>query len=191
MTGEPYAGTPGRSQRTAYDFNVKCLVWGVSSASKQSPTFLSGGHLEAEELKATNEQEEQQKVASGLRTLASWCLCLVWLTRRASFCLVNPRGRTESLRRVQGRQQSDFSRFPRRGRAPPTFLLSSYFSRAPPICRLWTLLEWNDKARNPSRPRWSPTLSPRHPLIPLLYPSPGTQLLNYVPPKTAAEHARA
>lgn len=191
MTGEPYTGTPGRSQRTAYDFNVKCLVWGVSSASKQSPTFLLGGHLEAEELKATCEQEEQQKVASGLRTLASWCLCLVWLTRRASFCLVNPRGRTESLRRVQGRQQSDFSRFPRRGRAPPTFLLSSYFSRAPPTCRLWTLLEWNDKARNPSWPRWSPTLSPSHPLIPLLYPSPGTQLLNYVPPKTAAEHARA
>lgn len=89
-------------------------------------------------------------MASGLRTLASWCLCLVWLTRRASFCLVNPRGRTESLRRVQGRQQSDFSRFPRWGRAPPTFLLSSYFSRAPPTCHLWTLLEWNDKARNPS-----------------------------------------
>lgn len=188
MTGEPYTSTPGRSQRTAYDFKVKCLVWGVSSASKQSPTFLSGGHLEAEELKATNEQEEQQKVASGFRTLASgfrtlasWCLCLVWLTRRASFCLVNTRGRTESLRRVQGRQQSDFSRFPRWGRAPPTFLLSSYFSRAPPTCRLWTLLELNDKARNPSWPRWSPTLSPS-PSNPPFVSLPGDSITQLRPP---------
>lgn len=57
MAGEPYKGKQGRSQRTAYDFNVNGLVWGVSSASKQSPTFLSSGHLEAEELKATSEQE--------------------------------------------------------------------------------------------------------------------------------------
>lgn len=57
MAGEPYEGMQGRSQRTAYGFNVKGLVWGVFSASKQNPTFLLSGRLEAEELKATSEQE--------------------------------------------------------------------------------------------------------------------------------------
>lgn len=57
MAGEPYEGMQGHSQRTAYGFNVKGLVWGVFSASKQNPTVLLSGRLEAEELKATTEQE--------------------------------------------------------------------------------------------------------------------------------------
>lgn len=54
---EPYEGTQGHSQRTTYGFNVKGLVWGVFSASKQNPTFLLSGRQEAEELKATSEQQ--------------------------------------------------------------------------------------------------------------------------------------
>lgn len=51
-------------------------------------------------------------MASGLRTLTSWHLCLVWLTGRASFCSIQPRQRTNNLRRVWRRRQPDFSRFP-------------------------------------------------------------------------------
>lgn len=57
MAVESYNGTQGRSQGTTYDFNVKCLVWGVSSASKQSPNPPVEWSPEAEDLKATNEQQ--------------------------------------------------------------------------------------------------------------------------------------
>lgn len=53
-------------------------------------------------------------MASGLGTLTSWHLCLVWLTRRASFCPVNP----DNLRRVWRRRQSDFGGFPEVGPCP-------------------------------------------------------------------------
>lgn len=57
MAAESYNGTQGQSQGTTYDFHVKCLIWGVSSASKQSPSPPVEWPPEAEDLKATSEQQ--------------------------------------------------------------------------------------------------------------------------------------